>query len=85
MDSFVLRQSKEEIELQVCFFFTIVIHVSLFLLLILRPCVRRKFQNFSFLRVSEMFGFQSSEFLGKTRTFQNRKNFAKIVQKQVLK
>jgi len=28
----------------------------------LRPCVRRKFPNFSFLRVLEMFGFRSSEF-----------------------
>jgi len=27
-----------------------------------RPFVRGKFPNFSFLRVSEMFGFQSSDF-----------------------
>jgi hypothetical protein len=30
-----------------------------------RPCVRRKFPNFSFSRVSEMFGFRSSEFFRK--------------------
>jgi len=28
---------------------------------LVRPCVRRKFPNFSFSRVSEMFGFRSSE------------------------
>ncbi len=30
---------------------------------LLRPCVRREFPNFLFSQVSEMFGFQSLEFL----------------------
>jgi hypothetical protein len=43
----------------------------------LRPCVRWKFPNFSFLRVSEMFGCWSSEFFWKKQNFQTRKIFAK--------
>jgi len=36
-----------------------------FWVITLRPCVRRKFPNFSFSRVSEMFGFRSSEIFWK--------------------
>ncbi len=41
----------------------------------LRPCERRKFPNFSFLQVSELFGYRSLEFFWKTS------KFAKILQK----
>jgi len=37
----------------------------------LRPCVWQKFPNFSFSRVSEMFGFQSLEFFRKNPNFSN--------------
>jgi len=51
----------------------------------LRPCVRRKFPNFSFSRVSEMFGFRNSEIFRKKTEFPNFGNFRKKVQKKVRK
>ncbi len=41
----------------------------------LRACVRRKFLNFSFLQVSEMFGFRSSDFFLKKPNFSNSRKF----------
>jgi len=51
----------------------------------LRPCVRRKFPNFSFSRVSEMFGFRSSEIFRKKLEFSNSRNFRVKVRKKVRK
>jgi len=42
-----------------------------------RPCVRRNFPNFSFSRVSEMFGCRSSEIFGEKWNFRTRGIFAK--------
>jgi len=41
----------------------------------LRPCVRRNFPNFLFLRVSEKFGCRSLEIFRKKRNFWTRKTF----------
>ncbi len=43
--------------------------------IVLRPCVRQKFPNFSFSRVSEMFGFQSSKIFWKYPVFSNLQKF----------
>jgi hypothetical protein len=51
----------------------------------IRPCVRRKFSNFSFSRVSEMFGFRSSEIFRKKPEFSNSRNFCEKVWKKVRK
>jgi len=50
-----------------------------------RPCVRRNFLNFSFLRVSEKFGCQSSEIFWKKLEFSNSQNFREKVWKKVWK
>ncbi len=42
-----------------------------------RPCVRRKFLNFLFSWVSEMFGFWSLEFFWKNPDFSNSQKFRK--------
>jgi len=52
---------------------------------LLRPCVRRDFPNFLFLRVSEKFGCQSTEFFRKKPEFSNSQNFCEKVQKKVWK
>ncbi len=51
----------------------------------IRPCVRWKFPNFLFSRVSEMFGFLSSEFFWKKPEFSNKRNFRETVRKKVRK
>jgi len=52
------------------------------LVLKLRPCVRRKFLNVLFSRVSEMFGFRSSEIFRKKPEFSNSRNFREKVRKK---
>ncbi len=48
----------------------------------LRPCVRRNFPNFSFSRVSEKFGYRSSEIFWKKPEFPNFGNFREKVRKK---
>jgi len=48
-----------------------------------RPRVRRKFPNFSFSRVSDMFGFRSPEIFRKKTEFSNSRNFRVKVRKKV--
>jgi len=50
-----------------------------FSMLKVRPCERRKFLNFSFSRVSELFGYRSWEFFWKNPFFSE---FAKILWKK---
>ncbi len=50
-----------------------------------RPCERRKFPYFLFSRVSEMFGFRSSEIFWKYPVFSNSQKFCEKVQKKVRK
>ncbi len=51
----------------------------------IRPCERQKFPNFLFSRVSEMFGFQSSENFRKYPVFSNSWKFREKVRKKVRK
>ncbi len=46
-----------------------------FSMLKVRPCERRKFLNFSFSRVSELFGYQSWEIFWKNPFFPNSPKF----------
>jgi len=46
-------------------------------LTVLRPCERQNFPDFTFSRVSELFGFQSSEFFWKNPVFPNSQKFCK--------
>jgi hypothetical protein len=48
----------------------------------IRPCVRQNFPNFSFSRVWEMFGCQSSEIFRKKTEFLNSQNFCEKVCKK---
>ncbi len=53
--------------------------------LILRPCIRQNFPNFSFSRVWEMFGCRSSEIFWKKLEFLHSRHFLKKVRKKVWK
>jgi len=50
----------------------------------LRPCVRRKFPNFLFSRVSEIFGFRSSEIFWKKPEIWKFRTFRKLRKNDVL-
>jgi len=53
--------------------------------ILVRPCVRQNFPNFSFSRVSEKFGCRSSEIFRKKTEFLNSQNCCEKVWKKVQK
>jgi len=58
-------------------------HLKIYLLL--RPCERQNFPNFSFLRVSELFGYQSLEIFRKYPVSKFSKHYEKMTLKSNFK